>query len=91
MKRSSSVKSNPKKKLLKLDTVDNDTPDYTKLLTTEDVESSDEQTLTTTENPKPAKKEVAQKKSPKTNKDNKTSKKIEGKSKATTGIFFNGI
>jgi len=89
MKRSSSTKTNLKKKIPKLNTKD-DVADYTKLLTTEDIktiETGDEQELDNAEKPKKIKstKKVQgiKKKGPKTNKENKTSKRSDGK----TGMF----
>jgi len=88
MKRSSTTKNNPKKKVPKL----NMENDYTKLLTSEDIEtieSNDEQELNNSKKPeeiKSAKKaQTIKKKGQKTSQDNLILKKSDGKSKTKTG------
>lgn len=95
MKRSSSKQVNIKKKLPKLDTKD-DTVDYTKSLTSENVEeieSDYEEKLDDSKKPekiKAAKKvEVIKKKGPKTEKENNLSKKTKGKPNASNGLYKN--
>lgn len=91
MKRSSSENANVKKKFPKLDTED-DTVDYTKSLTAEDVEdivSDNEEKLDDVNKPekiKAAKKAQAIKK--KTDKENKISKKTKGKLNNTNGMYI---
>lgn len=86
VKRISTFKNNNKVKKLKTE----DTKDYTKLLTLDDIEtvkSGDDQDLDNYEKPK-EKPKVVKKKEPKVNEDNKLSKKYKGKSNDTiTGIF----
>lgn len=93
IKRNSSAKDSIKKKVKKLDI--EETVDYTKLLTAEDVEiieSGDEQELSIANKPQKinsAKRAQAlKKKLSKTDKDNGVSKKTKGNPITTTGIHL---
>lgn len=90
MKRNSSINGGIKKKIPKLDT--EDIMDYTKLLTSEDVETveSDNEQKLDVKKPKkikPAKNnQIVKKKAPKTEKENGVLKKTKGKTNSATGI-----
>lgn len=92
MKRNSSTKGGIKKKIPKLVDTE-DIMDYTKLLTSENVETveyDNEQKLDVAKKPKkikPAKNnQIVQKKVLKTGKENGVLKKIKGKPSSSTGI-----
>lgn len=91
MKRNSSTKGGIKKKIPKLDT--EDIMDYTKLLTSEDVEtveSDNEKKLDVAKKQKKIKSaknnQTVKKKAPKTEKENGVIKKTKGKPNSATGI-----
>lgn len=91
MKRNSSTNGGIKKKIPKLDT--EDIMDYTKLLTSEDVEiveSDNEQKLDVVKKPKKIKptknNQIVKKKAPETEKENGVLKKTKGKINSATGI-----